>query len=505
MVAGAGIVAGCDRGPARASAAVVDSAAPASSSLAVATSASTASASPAPSGAPSGEAIASSAPPVAPASAAPVASASASAADEVVGPKNLTERSIDLTYRDGPQFFTPAFDGSQRFSLWLEVMRFARAEAKRRAEMPHFTFFVNACYYSTAPGPSEIGRARSQGEVLVRRALTQLAINDGHDVGSHGVGHQDGRAFTDEAWRDELDRFDEIMMPQLFQPIRDDDGKAVFPRFAPLADAERGQVGAACEKDDDCASGTCAEITDDTRLCTTGCNLKNPCPAGTFCGAPMFVTDTDICLPKPVFPVEHAGKTLFFANGAPNFKHPALRPYVMMGYRAPFLASNDALYVALLDHGYRYDTSLAGSPRPPFALSPPGDSRALLEFPLMPHPGARAIPMDYNYRLLKVTPERMQRDYEGSLVSAAQLGKIPWNVGHHFATWDDGAYLKVLESTVRFALDGCPDDQHEARCPGTRVVSFRDLLGVLEARGGVPASFRATRRKATDAAVTPKR
>ncbi len=422
------------------------------------------------------------------ASAAPSASA---AEDAFVGPKHLTERGIDLRYADGPVYFTPAFDGSQRFSLWLEVMRFARAEAKARGKGPHFTFFVNACYYSTTPGHSEIGRAHSQGEVLVRRALTQLAIDEGHDIGSHGVGHADGRAWNEDAWRTEFDKFDEIMTPSLFVPVRDAEGKPLFPRFEPLATAKPGEVGARCEKDADCTSGACAEITADTRLCTTACNLKNPCPEGTYCGSPMFLTDTDVCLPKPSFPIEHDGQTLFFANGAPNFKNPELKPYRVEGYRAPFLASNDDLYKILLERGYEYDTSLASSPRPPYALSPPGDRHAIVEFPLMPHPGARTIPMDYNYRLLKVTPERMESDYASSLVSAASMNHIPWNVGHHFATWDEGAYLKVLERTVRFALDGCPDaSSREPACAGAEVVSFRELLGVLKARGGVPSSFR---------------
>lgn len=428
----------------------------------------------------------------APAVSASVEPPAAPAEAPAVGPKNLTERSIDLAYGEGPLFFTPAFDGSQRFSLWLRVMQFARQEAKARsATAPHFTFFVNACYYSTTPGHSEIGRAHSNGEALVRRALTQEAINEGHDIGSHGVGHADGRNWSVDEWRAEFEKFDEIMTPSLFVPVRDDDGVPVFPRFTPLESAGAGEVGAACASDADCTSGTCAEITDRDKLCTAACNLKKPCPEGTFCGSPMFLTDTDVCLPKPSFPVEYQGQTLFFASGAPNFKHPALKPYRIEGYRAPFLASNDALYQMLVERGYEYDTSLASSPRPPYAVSPGAERHAIVEFPLMPHPGARTIPMDYNYRLLKVTPERMEHDYTSSLLSAVELHHIPWNVGHHFATWDEGAYLEVLLRTVRFTLDGCPDPtSHERACPGAEVVSFRDLLEVLKKRGGVPKEWR---------------
>ncbi len=417
--------------------------------------------------------------------------AGASSANPTATPQNLTEHSIDLKYADGPLFFTPAFDGSQRFSLWLEVMRFARTEGKKRGKTPHFTFFVNACYYSTTPGHSEIGRAHTQAEVLVRRALTQQAINEGHDIGSHGVGHEDGRTWSVEAWRTELSKWSELMIPALFTPIPGEDGSFVFPRFDPAPGVTDGEVGARCAQASDCSSGQCIEVTAQDSFCTVKCNLKKPCPSGTTCGSPMFLTDTDVCLPTPKFPIEHQGQTLFFANGAPNFTHPALKPYHVEGFRVPFLASNDALYQVLLEQGYEYDTSLARSPKAPFGLSPPRESAALVEFPLMPHPGARTIPMDYNYRLLHATPERMLADYTSSLVNAQQMGHIPWNVGHHFATWDEGAFLEVLEETVRFTMDGCPDaTTHETRCSGAEVVSFRDLLDVLKARGGVPPGWK---------------
>lgn len=441
-------------------------------------------------------------------------SGSAIAPGSVPGTSQLSERSIDLTYESGPLYFTPAFDGSQRFSLWLEVMRFSRAEAKKHpGKGPHFTFFVNACYYSTTPGHSEIGRARTNAEVLVRRALTQQAINEGHDIGSHGVGHEDGRNWTADEWRTEFDKWQDIMGLALFTPIADDQGGFVFPRFAAAPNAAKGEVGSRCSKNDDCASHECIDVTASDSFCTQACNLKKTCPEGTACGSPMFVTDTDVCLPKPEFPIEYQGKTLFFANGTPNFKHPALKPYKVLGFRVPFLASNDALYDALLDRGFEYDTSQASSPKAPYGLSPAGDSHAVVEFPLMPHPGARTIPMDYNYRLLKVTPERMKADYTSSLLSANGLGRIPWNVGHHFATWDEGAYLKVLEQTVSFALDGCPASNDGAAkepkvdrspgCKGAEVVSFRELLDVLKERGGVPKNWRRPPKVTTPVAAPP--
>jgi Polysaccharide deacetylase len=428
------------------------------------------------------------APSVASIDAAPSASASASALPPGAPagpPSQLPEKTFGLKFDDGPLHFSPAFDGSMRFSLWAGVMNFARTEEKRTGKRPHFTFFVNAVYYSTHPGHSEIGQAHSDAEVVVRRALTQEALNEGHDIGSHGVGHDDGRTWTKDQWNAEFSKFEDLMVTALFQPIRDEDGRFVFPRFEPKEGAKDGEPGARCTSDDECGSKQCLAVSDHDSFCTVACNMKKPCPEGLACGTPSFQEDTDVCLPPPKFPIEYQGKTLFFANGNPNFKHPALKPYRPIGFRAPFLASNDAMYSALIEHGFIYDTSQGSIPRAPYGLIPDGEKKMMLEFALMPHVGAKSIPMDFNYRLLKVSREDMVTDYEHALVESYTNGRVPWNVGHHFATWDDGAYLKALFETVSFALDGCPSASGEQACPGADVVSFRDLVGIMRSKGVV--------------------
>ena len=50
-----------------------------------------------------------------------------------------------------------------------------------------------------------------------------------------------------------------------------------------------------CAQASDCSSGQCIEVTAQDSFCTVGCNLKKPCPSGTTCGSPMFLTDTDVC------------------------------------------------------------------------------------------------------------------------------------------------------------------------------------------------------------------
>jgi peptidoglycan/xylan/chitin deacetylase (PgdA/CDA1 family) len=408
--------------------------------------------------------------------AAPSASASAPPASMLV------RQPIEHDFSVGPTFFTPAFDGSLRFALWLDVMRFSRQMRRDLGKDAHVTFFVNACFYTTQPGKSDIGKAQTRAEVLVRRALTQQAINEGHDIGNHGLGHLDGSQWTVEAWKTEMDAFHAVMDGALFEPIVES-GKFVFPRFEALDTAASGEVGASCESDADCASRSCLEVTNEVKLCTQPCNLKQKCPTGTACGGPMFRDDTDVCLPPPGLPVELDGQVLFDARGEANRKHPRLSSYRIIGFRAPYLASNDAMYEALTARDYVYDTSQAASPGPPYRIGVSGGKGTLLELALMPHPGARDIPMDYNYQQVRATPDRMRADYEASLVHTHAMGHLPWNVGHHFAPWDEGAYLRVLKDTVRFTLEGCPsqDPERTPRCAGAEVVSFRELTKKLGA------------------------
>ena len=115
---------------------------------------------------------------------------------------------------------------------------------------------------------SKIGRAYSDDEVLVRLALTQQAINEGHEIGNHGVRHDDGGGWDHARWTKEFDEFHSIMDKRLFRPITREDGGWVFPRFEPLPSAEARQLGARCEQDSDCDSGQCLEMSASTRLCT---------------------------------------------------------------------------------------------------------------------------------------------------------------------------------------------------------------------------------------------
>lgn len=384
-----------------------------------------------------------------------------------------------------PFFFTASFDGSQRYAGWIDSLRFARDLAKTSGKSIHFTYFINSVYFDTAKVPSTIGRAQSRAEILVRRALAQIAVNEGHEIASHGVGHHDGTSWSLEQWRAELAAFHAVADGLVYAPIRDAEGRAAFPRFSPRPDAAAGEAGSACRVDTDCRAMRCADLGDAGRLCAPACNLKKKCSEGSVCGAPFFRQDEDVCLPPPDLPVVVDGATLFDGRGAPRLRGTSLRPLTIRGFRAPFLGVNDALIEALLERGYRYDTSLAASPGPPRTLAMRRNGPTLLELGLTAWPGARAIPMDYNYMQLKVTGERVAADYRASLIAAYQADKVPFHIGHHFAQWEGGAYHRALEDAVRFAVAECPDlgaaGSEKKQCPGAVVASFRE---VAEAWGG---------------------
>jgi hypothetical protein len=192
--------------------------------------------------------------------------------------------------------------------------------------------------------------------------------------------------------------------------------------------------------------------------------------------------------------VTHKGQVLFRGDGTPNLNHPALRPYVVLGFRAPFLSQTTAMYNALRGLGYTYDTSQVLSPRPPIT------SNGLYQFPLMRFPETLAIPMDYNY-LIRVGPDGtptdpdgmiMEKDFSSSIMAAYEKGRMPWNVGYHLTPYNGGAYVETFKRVFRFAARGCPDEGGRKRCEHVEFASFRELarhldLGDLKAAHAVLA------------------
>lgn len=381
-------------------------------------------------------------------------------------------------------YLTGAFDGSKRFGMWVDTMEFTRRVERETGKRIRWTYFINTCYYDHTVDGSWIGTSESRDESIVRTALTQQAINEGHEVGNHTVRHQDGSEWSVGQWRDEIQEFHDVTDASLFNPIFDSlTGEQVFPQWPDGSDVAEGAVGSICEANGDCDSGICLPVTADTSYCSARCNGNNPCPDGTVCGAPDWHTSTDRCIPMPDFPVEYQGEELFDAEGNANLDHPALTTYPIKGFRAPQLGHNRALFEVLDEFGYTYDTSKVLGVGPPQRVRQGGQTfENIYEFPLMRNPGSATIPMDYNYKYGDYSGERMLSDYRQSVLDAYQeRGRQPWNIGHHFALWKRGAYWRAMQDTFEWAARGCPDDNGIEQCPETEFPTFGELNSIVDA------------------------
>ena len=394
-------------------------------------------------------------------------------ADAAVEPPDLASSPPDLAPAPTPFYLTGAFDGGfSPYRTWVASMAFAREFERDFGRPLHLSYFITTAHYDPSVTGSAVGRAQSRDEVIVRWALTQQALNEGHEIANHSVRHLDGGMWTEAQWRAELGEFEALVRKNLFQPVRDDKGEPVFPRWRAAPGAAAKAVGAAC-----------AHVTGKQGFCTRECNQDKKCPTGTICGYPQWTgTEYDLCLPKPELPLSYMGQELFSADGSPNLAHPALTPYTVVGFRAPQLARNDAMFKVLGEMKYVYDTSLVLTPRAP------GTFGGLQQFALVKYPAAKTIPMDYNYLVLKdpggmpLDPDGkvMEADYRVALVEAyATKGRIAWNVGHHLRLYNDGAYFETFKKFFRFAGQGCPDEMGRKRCEHVAFPSFRELAPLV--------------------------
>ncbi|RYZ58970.1 MAG: hypothetical protein EOP08_15845, partial [Proteobacteria bacterium] len=121
-----------------------------------------------------------------------------------------------------PQYVLLAFDGSYANAFWQESRDFAKSAA--RAGKPlKFTYFINASYYVPRPGnqayfppkhrqgASAIGWGDDDADVAKRIAHTNAAFEEGHEIGSHTVGHWDGSTWSAAEWDSEFDQFDKLL------------------------------------------------------------------------------------------------------------------------------------------------------------------------------------------------------------------------------------------------------------------------------------------------------
>jgi hypothetical protein len=300
------------------------------------------------------------------------------------------------------QIVTIAFDGSRAISMWRESMAFAREMRRDQGKQVHFTYFINTPYYLTDPPRNALGISAgdiSADEALRRWAYTQLAINEGHEIGSHLVGHYNGEGWSQEQWEQEFTMFEDHVRDHLFAPVLNSEGQPLFPRFS-------------CDD-----------------------------PLATECDPVYPVLDTD-------------GKELFDAQGKPNPEMIAsgrLVPHRMVGLRAPELGWNNSMLDVMAARGFVYDTSQTGT------LTWPDLTRGnLWEFPVQTFPRTRSsrsvLGMDYNFYVNKVDGAEVAEMYEKVVREAREGDRHPVYLCHHFSKWagpDGMTYWDALKQSVR--------------------------------------------------------
>jgi peptidoglycan/xylan/chitin deacetylase (PgdA/CDA1 family) len=107
-----------------------------------------------------------------------------------------------------------SFDGAHDNRLWDRSLAMANRSGARFTYFLSCTFLMNKADRGsyTAPGHSSgrsnVGFAPDSGDVLTRLGHIWSAFQSGHEIGSHGCGHFDGKTWSKSDWLSEFDQFD---------------------------------------------------------------------------------------------------------------------------------------------------------------------------------------------------------------------------------------------------------------------------------------------------------
>lgn len=129
-----------------------------------------------------------------------------------------------------PQYVLLAFDGSSAISMWQTTRKFAQ-DSTAKGQPLKFTYFISGVYYvgknhksDIVPGTanpvyiapqhgasSAIGWGGDSNDLLARYDQTNLAHQEGNEIGSHAVGHWDGTTWSYSGWTSEFSQFATII------------------------------------------------------------------------------------------------------------------------------------------------------------------------------------------------------------------------------------------------------------------------------------------------------
>jgi len=153
----------------------------------------------------------------------------------------------------------------------------------------------------------------------------------------------------------------------------------------------------------------------------------------------------------------------------------------MVGFRAPQLGLNNAMYSVLQQNQVKYDTSKSGAPN----LWPQKSSLNIWNFPLAEIQVAgtkrRTLSMDYNFYYVdskgspnaanaKTFENRMYQSYMKYIQDNYNGNRAPINIGHHFSKWNGGAYWNAMKRVV---ADVCG-------LPEVKCVTYKEFMNTME-------------------------
>ncbi len=331
---------------------------------------------------------------------------------------------ISYTTQSGKpiQFVLLSFDGSLSLKMWQDTRAFAQ-EMNRDKTPLHFTYFISGVYFlgpghtreyqtpGLAAGSSAIGFSPTIAEIPLRIQEMNLALDEGNEIGSHANGHYQGGLWNQKQWEQEFQQFNHLIFDW-----QTNNGLGDTPNIPHLK-----------------LQQTVIDTVDQVKL----------------------------------LPADQLSKRV-------------------IGFRAPLLSKNQWLYQTLPKFGYLYDAS--GVTSTPTAWPIQNDQGTWL-IPLaniqLADTNREIISMDYNFyssqtqtrdlarkgsALWQKSYQQMVDSYEHEFQKNYQTTRAPVVIGHHFSTWNDGAYWSAMQS---FAKDVC--GKPEVRC-GT----YRDLVQYLE-------------------------
>lgn len=136
-----------------------------------------------------------------------------------------------------PQYVCLSFDGSGDPKFWemtLEMARTFNEKYRSAGKSLHFTYFVSGIHffpgryrhqyrsYVYHKGRHQMKRGHAVihfggKEALIQQRIASLfrSLQEGHEIGSHIIGHFDGKGWTQFQWEEEFKQFNGVMWPVL--------------------------------------------------------------------------------------------------------------------------------------------------------------------------------------------------------------------------------------------------------------------------------------------------